>query len=434
MKKISRFIHVLNDTCLWNAIEKRTIILDRELVNYVKENKGKEDIKNIPSVLEEYNVVTTLEEEKTLIESLKQQTTDSQFQGLYLITSTSCNLDCDYCFYRCSVSGSLKEKNLMTENVARKAVDGFKDVVKNNKTYDGYWQQITLYGGEPMTNKPLLKQIIPYIHNKFNDKYTDIVINTNLTLLDDEMIEVLKDNNVIVQVSLDGSKEIHDTHRKFIDGSGSYDIVMRNAKKLVDNGVTVIPLITATDANVDNFANVVYDILEQLGTEQFYSNVIISGTFDVSDDYFNKLAKAMVELYEKILSKTGDCDFAQLCESILGNNRVISKQTCGGTRKITVFPNGSVYACQALQKLDINSMGTIDSDYLNHPNYDLWRKRNRFNNEECLDCHIVGSCGGGCATGSYNSTGSIYGVDHNQCEYNKALYRVLTNRGKNDRV
>ena len=53
MKKISRFIHVLNDTCLWNAIEKRTIILDRELVNYVKENKGKEDIKNIPSVLEE---------------------------------------------------------------------------------------------------------------------------------------------------------------------------------------------------------------------------------------------------------------------------------------------------------------------------------------------------------------------------------------------
>lgn len=428
MKKISRFIHILNDTCLWDAIDKKIIEVDSNIVNYVKENNGKIGIKDIPPKLEELGIITTLEDEKELIEKLKHQTTDNQFQGLYLITSTSCNLDCDYCFYRCSISGSLKEKKLMSEYVAKKAVNGFKDIVKNNKTYDGYWQQITLYGGEPMTNKVLLKKIIPYIHDKFNDQYTDIVINTNLTLLDDDMIKVLKDNNVIVQVSLDGLSQIHDMHRKYLDGKGSYDIVMNNAKKLVENGVTVIPLITATDTNVDDFSNIVYEILNQLNTEEFYSNVIISGTFEVSKDYYDKLAKAMVDIYKKLLSKNGKSDFTQLCESILGNNKDISKQSCGGTRKITVFPDGRVYACQALQKLDINSMGTIDTDYSNHPNYDLWRKRNRFNNEECLDCQIVGSCGGGCATGSYNSTGSIYGIDYNQCEYNKALYRVLTKK------
>lgn len=430
MKKISRFIHVLNDECLWDAITKTTKRLDKELIDYVKANKDSSDIKDVPKQLEELGIVTTLEEENALIEKLKNQITDKQFQGLYLITSTRCNLDCDYCFYRCSISGSLKEKHLMPFETAKKAVDSFKEVVKDNETYDGYWQQITLYGGEPMTNKPLLKQIIPYIREKFNDEYTDIVINTNLTLLDDEMMQILKDNNVIVQVSLDGSKNIHDKHRVFINGEGSYDIVIANAVKLRNFGVRVIPLITATNDNVDDFANFVYDILEKLNTREFYSNVLITGTYEVTPDYFDKLAEAMVELYEKILSKDGNCDFAKLCESILGNNRAISRQSCGGTRKITVFPDGHVYACQALQKLDINSMGTLDSDFSKSPNYELWRKRNRFNNPECLDCKIIGSCGGGCATGSYNSTGSIYGVDHNLCEYNKALYRVLSRKGR----
>ena len=38
MKKISRFIHVLNDTFLWDAIDKKTIELDSSLVDYVKKN------------------------------------------------------------------------------------------------------------------------------------------------------------------------------------------------------------------------------------------------------------------------------------------------------------------------------------------------------------------------------------------------------------
>ena len=428
MKKISRFIHVLNDTCLWDAIDKKTIELDSSLVDYVKKNKGKEIIEDIPKELEETKIVTTSQEEVDLIERLRTSITDTQFQGLYLITSTKCNLDCDYCFYRCSISGSLKEHQLMPFDIAKKAVDSFNGIVKDNKKYDGYWEQITLYGGEPMVNKPLLKKIIPYIRENINGDYTDIVINTNLTLLDDEMIQVLKDNDVIVQVSLDGPKDIHDKHRTFINGVGSYDIAMANAKKLRDNGVRVVPLITVTNDNVDGFANFVYGILDELNTEEFYSNVIITGSYEVSDDYFDKLAQSMVELYEKILSKQGSCDFAQLCESILGKNKVIARQSCGATRKITVFPDGNVYACQALQKLDINSMGTLDSDFSRHPNYDLWKERNRFNNDECLDCKLIGSCGGGCATGSYNGTGSIYGIDSNQCKYNKALYKVLTKR------
>ena len=89
MKKISRFIHILNDTCLWDAIAKKIIEVDNNIVNYVKVNNGKIGIKDIPTKLEELGIITTLEDEKELIEKIKHQTTDNQFQVLYLITSTS---------------------------------------------------------------------------------------------------------------------------------------------------------------------------------------------------------------------------------------------------------------------------------------------------------------------------------------------------------
>ena len=70
-------------------------------------------------------------------------------------------------------------------------------------------------------------------------------------------------------------------------------------------------------------------------------------------------------------------------------------------------------------------MGTITTDYVRSPNWDCWRSRSRFDNPECLKCAAVASCGGGCATGSYNLNGSIYDIDKNNCEYTKKLFKKI---------
>lgn len=49
---------------------------------------------------------------------------------------------------------------------------------------------------------------------------------------------------------------------------------------------------------------------------------------------------------------------------------------------------------------------------LSNKNWATWRYRNRFKNNTCLNCKVVASCGGGCATGSYNGTKSINGIDY----------------------
>mgnify|MGYP003534453043 FL=1 len=173
--KISTFIHVLDDNNLWNALKKEKIECDGYVSRYIIDNKDKIGLDNIPLTIK-YNsdIITTRSEEEKLIRLLANKTTDKQFQGLYLITTTNCNLNCDYCFYRSDISESLLKRSNMNFDVAKNAIDKFKENVVNNFKDNNYWQQITFYGGEPSINKELLKQAIPYARKVFNDEYTNL--------------------------------------------------------------------------------------------------------------------------------------------------------------------------------------------------------------------------------------------------------------------
>ena len=421
--KISTFIQIYGDR-VWNSLTKEFINLSCNDVEFIKKYKNITIDIPIPSYLIEMGIVTTIEEEKRLIEKLKLLTRDSQFQSLYLISSTACNLDCDYCFYRSSASDSLKHRQNMDFSVAKKALLDFKKIVDNNVRGKDYWQQITFYGGEPLLNKNMLYQAIPYTRNLF-DESTNLVINTNATLLSNDDIILFRDNSVEVQVSLDGDREKHDLHRKSQQGMPTYDIVINNIKRLLSSGVKVLPMITATDDNVDNFSETLYRIVTELGIDDYAVNVLITNSFRINDEYPEKLASEMLRAYHQFGSIASDYSFVELYERLLGVDKTISKGSCGSSRKITVFPDGKVYACQAMEKVQQNYMHTINGDYLSSPNWECWRNRSRFDNPECLSCGSVISCGGGCATGSYNINGSIYDIDKNNCEYTKKLFKKI---------
>lgn len=421
--KISTFIQIYGDR-VWNSLTKEFVNLSSNDIEFIKKYKNVPINVMVPNNLIDLGIVTTIEEERKLIEQLKFMTRDSQFQSLYLIASTACNLDCDYCFYRSSASDSLKHRQNMDFSIAKKALLDFKRIVESNIRGKDYWQQVTFYGGEPLLNKSLLYQAIPYTRELF-DESTNLVINTNATLLSKEDISLFSDNAVEVQVSLDGDREKHDLHRKTQVGEPTYDIVINNIKKLLDSGVKVLPMITATDDNVDNFSERLYRIVMELGIDDYAVNVLITNSFGISDEYTEKLASEMLKAYQQFGNVASDYAFVELYEILLGIDKTVAKGACGSSRKITVFPDGKVYACQAMEKVHQNYMETINNDYLSSPNWDCWRSRNRFDNLECLSCGSVISCGGGCATGSYNMNGSIYDIDKNNCEYTKKLFRKI---------
>lgn len=142
------------------------------------------------------------------------------------ITNT-CNMKCDYCYAN---FGNYGDKNcLMSLDLLRETLDKF---------YQEYEEIgiIQLFGGEPLINLKAVEFVGQYIENKFNNKEiihkTQIGIVTNGTIATKKAIELINKYDIKVTVSIDGPRNIQDEHRHFLNGSGTYDIVFNNIKKM----------------------------------------------------------------------------------------------------------------------------------------------------------------------------------------------------------
>lgn len=60
-------------------------------------------------------------------------------------------------------------------------------------------------------------------------------VTTNGSLLNDKIIAFLQENNISIQVSFDGPREIQDSQRPFADGRRSYDVIVPKIKKLLES-------------------------------------------------------------------------------------------------------------------------------------------------------------------------------------------------------
>lgn len=153
----------------------------------------------------------------------------------------SCNFRCSYCYLtNCIKSDSTIMEYFVAESIISQAISLCK---KNNK------RKLTLiwHGGEPLLwGIENFRSIFA-----FTKHIADVIcirhcLQTNLSLINDEYIELFKKYDVKIGFSLDGPKEINDRYRKRIDGSGSFDTIIRNLYKCRDAGLNVGAIIVAS--------------------------------------------------------------------------------------------------------------------------------------------------------------------------------------------
>jgi len=137
----------------------------------------------------------------------------------------ACNLKCDYCYGDGGPYGGPSEN--MTRETAKQAVDFLLKMNGDDKNF-----RITFFGGEPLINFELVKEVVTYARKEAaaRNKTLHMGMTTNGVLLSDEISDFLIKENIEVTISMDGPKEIHNKGRKLKSRKpkNSFDVIFPN--------------------------------------------------------------------------------------------------------------------------------------------------------------------------------------------------------------
>jgi uncharacterized protein len=148
---------------------------------------------------------------------------------LVLNVNTGCNLSCTYCYKEdLAKPADGRKMNFVT---AARSVDLLLEAGAARDRVN-----IVFFGGEPLTNVALIKQVVSYAEAAAAraGKSMDFSMTTNATLLTPPLIEYFDEHRFGISVSMDGPKVIHDRHRKSVGGRGTYEVVARKVQMLLE--------------------------------------------------------------------------------------------------------------------------------------------------------------------------------------------------------
>ncbi len=353
---------------------------------------------------------------------------------LYLMMAQGCNFACGYCPIPAlakQYGECLLPFKDATEGIAlwQKHIDEYP--------HDGDPYFLIFYGGEPLLNRKILEQLLPYIAKgqatgKFSKKIK-LMLCTNGSLIDERLSRLLAHYKVIVAVGVDGPQEYNDHIRIMSNGDPTFAVIRYAIKQLVDNGVYVVASVTITPANMYRLAEY-HDFLRGLGIAQFGFNLMkgVALTRELAggsvEDYCRVAAQAVLfGLGSK--AENGQCYEYQLEKKLVALQKGIPFSidcTCYGNQ-LVIQADGQVSNCPFL-RLDQGHIGKLPETFrIGHTEtVRIWRHRLPLLNNLIFTDGINGLLdGGGCAWSSSELCGDAVARDTSNTIFVKEIMHEL---------
>ena len=325
-----------------------------------------------------------------------------------------CNLRCRYCYEE------NKSENVMSIEVAKKSLDFFLKDIKKDDTV--IWDFI---GGEPLLEVDLLEEFLPYmvaeIHKAgykirkhyFNFSTNGTQFNTRVKNL---LVNLKKDVNVSVGVSLDGIKKIHDYNR-----SNSYDSIMVDwqwwRNEFPHNTIKA----TINHESLPFLFLSVKFFIEELKLTDIFMNTVFEDVWKDADAkiYSTQLRKIADYLLENNRYKKVNISlFNEILHTSNGQKR-INETSCGtGVNMLSVDYNGDLYPCN---RFATNSRKLSIGNVNNGIDYSKLYPFNFYHNAKtkCDDCEISYCCPT-CTAFCFEDKGTIFEKTYYMCDMHKS--------------
>ena len=384
-------------------------IYDKKLLKFLEifEKQGevnvlkyytKEYIDSIKRIISEILVSAP---KSTLYISGKEQ--QPEYNTVVLPIVADCNLNCPYCFAR--TDGGFHFGNFTNESIV-KTLDF---VVKENKLHNKNFFCIVFFGGEPLLNQEVIKFTIEYMKTHYPDINVFYSITTNGTILNDEIIQLFKDNNVAVLVSIDGPDNEYNLRCYKKSGRKSLNKVISNIEKLKKNNIgNTNPYIFETFKFLETFklpffVSFTYPSENKTHNLSDYNEDIllsIRNQFELLLEYYVNKFRNKENIYNKRLF-----DYLEALRY-----RTEIGVACGAGRSyFTITANGDIFTCPHFMNDLKYCIGNIEAGLSQNKKF---TSVNVIDIQECKDCWAKFHCAGHClaqkiSTGKSNSTALI---------------------------
>ena len=154
------------------------------------------------------------------------------FREFVVKIHSRCDLACDYCYMYELADQSWRDRpRRMSPEIAERTAMRIGEHVQSHQIPS---VTLILHGGEPLlAGRELIADLVRATSAAVGPGVRlDGLVQTNGIGLDDSYLELFRDLDVRVGVSLDGGAEAHDRHRRFRSGRGSYVSVAAGLDRL----------------------------------------------------------------------------------------------------------------------------------------------------------------------------------------------------------
>ncbi len=332
--------------------------------------------------------------------------------------SSACNLRCRYCFYADEASARrVPNFGVMSKETAGIVIkEAFSNIDPEGTI------TFSFQGGEPTLAgidfyRFFIKQVSDVCPEGIRVHYA---MQTNGCIIDEEWADFLAQNQVLVGISLDGTKEIHDMMRVDTNGKGSWNRGVRTFRLLQRHGVEV-NLLCVVGRSAARRPRKIYHNLKKLGARylQFIACLDPIGDVRGTEDW-----SLTPELYGRFLCdlfdayyqdwKSGNYTSIRLFDDYVHLAMGMPSGTCATSGSCGAYyvieADGGVYPCDfyALDEWKLGEFGKNTLQELQNSNrartfYQDGKKKP----EECKDCRWYRLCFGGCKRDWIQRNGQI---------------------------
>ena len=333
---------------------------------------------------------------------------------IFFVPNYACNFACTYCYQE---GYEPAEKKLTTF-----VIDLFFGYI--GQYFDDRKKYVTVFGGEPLLPGKHHRELMEYFVDLSLEKGIDLAFVTNGYTLT-EYLDMLKRAKIReVQVTLDGTAEIHDNRRYLHGHKPTFNKIVEGIDACLDAGIPINLRMVVDKDNIENLPALADFAISKGWTKSPLFKTQLGRNYELhvcnsSPEKLYDRASLYRKIYDLLLEYPQIAEFHRPAFSIARHIADTGQvpfplfDSCPACKTEWAFDyTGNIYSCTATVGKKGEELGTF-YPVVNTNNKEIaeWQNRDITTIAKCKNCEVALACGGGCAAVAKNKYGHVNAPD-----------------------